>query len=66
MIITHNNDDTAEPGSIVVSTLDSNQMNVLMNFCCAGASLSGNYFPCDLSLFETDTTKANENPDLLK
>lgn len=66
MIITHNTDDSAEPGSIVVSTLDSNQANVLMNFCCAGASLSGNYFPCNLSLFETDTTKANENLDLLR
>ena len=66
MIITHNRDDTAEQGSIIVSTLDSNEANILMNFCCAGASLSGNYFPCDLSLFQTDTTKANENTDLLK
>jgi len=66
MIITRNTDDSAEEGSIVVSTLDSTQANALMSFCCTGASLSGNYFPCDLSLFRTDTTKANESTDLLR
>jgi len=66
MIITRNTGDSAEEGSIVVSTLDSTQANALMSFCCTGASLSGNYFHCDLSLFQTDTTKANESTDLLR
>lgn len=66
MIITHNTEDSAEEGSITVSTLDTTQTNALMSFCCTGASLSGDYAPCDLSLFQTDTSKANENTDLLR
>src|SRR5690606_25067359 len=59
MIVTQNTNDSAADGSIVVATLNSTQAKALMNFCCTGASLSGNYFPCDLSLFRTDTTMAN-------
>lgn len=52
--------------SVNVSLADTSHGDLLANYCCEGASLSGVYYPCDLSIFQTDTTKANQNTDLIQ
>jgi hypothetical protein len=65
MVISQNQQDGVGK-SISVSLADTAQGDLLANFCCEEASLSGEYFPCNLSLFRNDTTKANQNTDLLQ
>lgn len=65
MLITQNQQDGITK-SINVSLADTSKGDLLTNFCCEGASLSGEYFPCDLSLFRTDTTIANQNTNVIQ
>lgn len=60
MVITHNS-QKGIGNSINVSMQDTSQNALLMEYCCPGASLAGQYTPCDLSQFRTDTTMANQD-----